>query len=408
MADTQWQRLKRLASGGVADLFLARSPEGRSVVVKTLRKDAGVEASTLSLEYDLLSRLRHPSLVSVLGFSAESREILGEESGPCYWMETVEGRPLLEAARAAERNEIFRWFREALEGLAYLHRQGIVHGDLSPSNLLIDSLIDSGGRLKIIDFGSALGPFGGERENTPVSLAYAAPERAAGSLTPASDLFSLGTLFYEALAGLHPRSGAKRLIELAGLRPRPLLEAAPGLRTEYAFETRVIDRMIQADRGERLGSADEAIEALRGRRLTLKIAKAAPFYSARMIGAEAHFRRVDAALKGKKSSPFAVFAIHGGVGVGKSRFLREVKFACAREGIGVAEVDPSRLQEGKIPSVAVLSGLEGWEAEDLALLLRLPAEGIFLFLEWNDDRISLEKRTFLEGFIRKPEERTSF
>lgn len=376
--------LRRLAEGGEGDLYLVRMVDGRAAVLKTGRTPAIATASPLAREFEILSRLRHPSLVSVIGFAAKSGEILGEERGPCYWMEYVQGKAVLEAAKGADPKTIFSWMHEALEGLAYLHAEGLVHGDLSPSNLLIDSE----GRLKIVDFGSAVSwretsAFPG----TAASLPYAAPERIGGTMTPAADLFSLGTIFYEALAGTHPRTGKKRLSDLLASSPQPLLEAAPSLKESHPFEARVIDGLIRPNPGERLGDAREVLEALRSGRMAPK-RPTSSYYCARMIGAERHFGRIARTLESPEKTG-AVFAVHGGTGVGKTRFLREILFHCALKGIDAKDV---RL----LPDLGDLS------AEELARISSaFPGPERLTLLEWNDDRISGEKKDFVEGVVRR-------
>src|SRR4030095_6332990 len=141
-----WKILRRVGQGGMGEVYKAVDPQGSRVAVKVL----GSRASPRLFEEEarLLIRLRHPALVSILGYQVQSAPIFQEEKGPCFWMDFVEGEDFFSAARKAGPEKIFAWLKEALEALRYLHSQSVLHGDLSPRNLLIDRE----GRLKILDF----------------------------------------------------------------------------------------------------------------------------------------------------------------------------------------------------------------------------------------------------------------
>ena len=90
----------------------------------------------------------------------------------------------------------------ALAGLVYVHEAGILHGDVTPGNILVDPA----GTSKLTDFGSAIGPSGRGLGVTP---AYASPEAAQGlPLDERSDVYSMGVVLYECLAGYQPFTGS--------------------------------------------------------------------------------------------------------------------------------------------------------------------------------------------------------
>src|SRR5262249_36575908 len=151
----------------------------------------------------------------------------------------ISGRDLLSAAKGEKTETILGWFRAAVDALRFFHGQKVIHGDLSPQNLRIDDQ----GRLKILDFSVLPGD---AAASDLATLPYMAPERIDGKLAPAGDLFSLGTIFYEALAGRHPRFGCRTVQDLIEARPSALSDVAPRMDT-HALEARVIDRMIRAD-----------------------------------------------------------------------------------------------------------------------------------------------------------------
>jgi tetratricopeptide (TPR) repeat protein len=322
-------------------------------------------------------------------------------------MEFVEGDDLIAAAERIGRDpeNLKVWLFQALEALAYLHSQDVLHGDLSPGNLRV-----TGGRtLKIIDFGMA--SFGREASvGRAATLFYLAPERVAGRNGPACDLFSLGTLFYEALAGVHPRAGCRSLSEMVRKPARPLQDARADLAANQSLLARTIDRMILADPAARFSTAEEVLETLRGGRP--EAPRAPVFHPARMFGAEHVQEAVGRAVEtmGERSR---LFALHGATGVGKKRFLREIGFQCALTGRPVLEIPPGQFKK----AVEELSGargavffrsLESVPMADLASLVRvsrkvLPEKGALVIWEWNEDGLKEDARRVLENFAAHPD-----
>ncbi|MFF9511039.1 protein kinase [Streptomyces sp. NPDC014724] len=177
---------------------------GRAVAVKLLLGDQADESATarFRLEAQTAARLSHPHLVAVFDFGAwEDRFFLV--------MELVEGRSLGDLLTAEERlgaEQVARIAGQAAAGLAAAHRQGIVHRDIKPGNLMLDSE----GSVKIGDFGiaqfvddpSAALTTAGQIVGTSL---YLAPERALGHTAgAASDMYSLGCVIYQLLLGDPP------------------------------------------------------------------------------------------------------------------------------------------------------------------------------------------------------------
>ncbi|MGW9306326.1 serine/threonine-protein kinase [Streptomyces cyaneofuscatus] len=177
---------------------------GRAVAVKLLLGDQ-VDASSTArfrLEAQTAARLSHPHLVAVFDFGAwEDRFFLV--------MELVEGQSLGDLLAAQERvhpEQVARIAGEAAAGLAAAHRQGIVHRDIKPGNLMLDA----DGSVKIGDFGIAQFV---DDPSTALTTAghivgtslYLAPERALGrTADSASDMYSLGCVVYQLLLGQPP------------------------------------------------------------------------------------------------------------------------------------------------------------------------------------------------------------
>jgi transcriptional regulator with GAF, ATPase, and Fis domain/predicted Ser/Thr protein kinase len=376
MGSGTWKILRPLGEGGMGSVFLAETPEGEPVALKLLFADP----ASLAREFAVLSRLRHPHIVSVRGFSPSTLTILGREEGPCLWMDYVEGRPLLEAARDTDHAVIFRHFEQGLEALAYLHGQGIAHGDLAPGNLLIDA----GGRLRLLDFGLSASLRTDDEAPKAATIPYAAPERLLGKRTPTADLYALGVLFYEALAGAHPRAGARNLRDYVERPVRPLAEARPSLGKVQAIACRVIDRLLEADPARRFASAGDVLRALKGDEI--RPAVQAPHAVLRTVGRaagllEEAIKRLDARAAG------AWVAVHGTTGVGKDRFLRELTIEAALRGL------QDRLR--------VFRDLHAAPDADLAHLEERAAErpGDLAVLHWNDDFLTEGRRDFLKSLL---------
>ncbi|MGA5471663.1 serine/threonine-protein kinase [Streptomyces arboris] len=177
---------------------------GRAVAVKLLLGDQADASSTarFRLEAQTAARLSHPHLVAVFDFGAwEDRFFLV--------MELVEGQSLGDLLAAQERvhpEQVARIAGEAAAGLAAAHRQGIVHRDIKPGNLMLDG----DGSVKIGDFGIAQFV---DDPSTALTTAghivgtslYLAPERALGrTADSASDMYSLGCVVYQLLLGQPP------------------------------------------------------------------------------------------------------------------------------------------------------------------------------------------------------------
>jgi hypothetical protein len=197
----RYRPLKPLGSGGTGSVWLARDERnGLDVALKIVPRE-GKAASRAEREAEAAARLRHPSCQRAYGF--------GRDSGHVYIAyEYTPGRTFREALRAGELDDdrAIEAAAQVLEGLAHAHGRGIVHRDVKPSNVLLaDSERVSA---RVLDFGLAQIP---EAEtltavgDVPGTLAYIAPERLGGATaTAAADVWAVGVMLWEALAGRHP------------------------------------------------------------------------------------------------------------------------------------------------------------------------------------------------------------
>jgi serine/threonine-protein kinase len=194
---------RELGHGGMAAVFLARDQKhGRAVALKVLRGDVTVELGTQRFlqEIQVAARLAHPHILPLY----ES----GEAEGFLFYvMPYVEGESLrdrLVAAKQLPIEEAVRLTCEVADALHYAHQHGVVHRDIKPENILLES-----GHAVVADFGIARAidvASTGAVTRTGVAIgtpAYMSPEQVTGEkdLDARSDIYSLGCVLYEMLAG---------------------------------------------------------------------------------------------------------------------------------------------------------------------------------------------------------------
>jgi serine/threonine-protein kinase len=210
------------------------------------------------------SRLDHPNVVGVVDFGETS-------SGLIYLvMELADGETLnrhLDYRGVFAPAEALALARQIALGLDHAHGKGLIHRDLKPDNIMIEA---SDGRPRILDFGLAiLRELGDAGRLTTKGMVvgspwYMAPEQAMGKeLDPRCDLFALGIMVFEMLAGCLPFDGdPQQIIEkhVSAKMPR-FAERVPGLVIDPEVE-HLVQRMIARDRDERPNSAAEVVGAI--------------------------------------------------------------------------------------------------------------------------------------------------
>src|SRR5206468_3780944 len=201
---------RRLARGGMADVFLARDQLlDRPVAVKVLFPEFATDPNFVERfrrEAQSAANLNHPNIVSVYDW--------GQEQGTYFIvMEYIEGRSLADILRTEGPLQPQRAAEVASDiaaALGFAHRNGVVHRDVKPGNVLISP----SGQVKVADFGIARA-LGADPESNLTqagsvmgTATYFAPEQAQGlPLDPRSDLYSLGVVLYEMVTGRPPFSG---------------------------------------------------------------------------------------------------------------------------------------------------------------------------------------------------------
>jgi hypothetical protein len=252
--------VRRLGSGGTATVFLAEDQRlGRQVAVKRLH---GVEvtettAERLRREARIMASLHHPNLVTVL-------DMLTEDEDLYLVMEYVPGGTLGDVLEEAplEPAHVLELLRPVAAALDHAHANDVVHRDVKPSNVLVGDR----GAVKLGDLGLATAAEI-TRITPPGSIlgtpAYMAPEQAQPvPCTPATDIFALATIAFEALSGTRPRTGSTAMAVLrqaTSVPPPDLRERRPGT---PAAAAEALSRGMAPEPGERQHSASALLDEL--------------------------------------------------------------------------------------------------------------------------------------------------
>ena len=254
----RYRPLRPLGSGGGGSVWLARDEhEDRDVALKVVERE-GKPGARAEREVDAATRLRHPRCLRALALARDDNHVY-------VAYPYVAGRTLRDALRngAVDDWGAVEAGAQVLEALAHAHSKGVVHRDVKPANVMLEEGDEVSVRL--LDFGLAqleqadtLTAFG----DVPGTLAYIAPERLAGEeTTGAADVWAVGVLLWESLAGRHPfwavspLETARRIEQGA----QPLAEVRPDLPREL---TRAVDRMLSTDPRKR-PQAGDALTLLR-------------------------------------------------------------------------------------------------------------------------------------------------
>ena len=260
---------RELGRGGMATVYLARDlRHDRAVAIKVLGRHLGpMGAERFLQEIRVAARLTHPHVLGV--------HDSGEADGLLYYvMPYVEGETLrarLAREGALSIGAVLRLLRELADALACAHGAGIVHRDLKPENVLL-----SAGHAVVADFGIAkalaLATGGGSAPDaaltgTGISLgtpAYMAPEQAVGGgvIDFRADLYALGVIAYEALAGAHPfAAGSPQALVAAHLTEVPVPVDARRRETPPALAALVM-QLLAKEPAVRPASAAAVLRAL--------------------------------------------------------------------------------------------------------------------------------------------------
>jgi serine/threonine-protein kinase len=253
----RYQLVSQQASGGMAVVYKATDIAlGRIVAVKILRPSLTSDASFLvrfRQEARNVANLSHPNIVTV--------HDVGQDGHTHYIvMEFLEGQDLKKIIRAESPFPIERTLNLVIQmcaGIGYAHRAGLVHADVKPQNILVDD-----DKVKVTDFGiaQALAVTRPQERQKIVwgSPHYFSPEQAQGEYpTPSSDVYSIGVVLFEMLAGRLPFLGSdQQELALAHIRDAPprISELNPQVPTSL---DRIVQKALSKDPSARYRTADQ-------------------------------------------------------------------------------------------------------------------------------------------------------
>jgi eukaryotic-like serine/threonine-protein kinase len=255
--DGRYLIVRKLGSGGMANVYLASDQElGRRVAIKILDERHARDAQFIERfrrEAQHAAGLSHPNIVSVYD--------RGEAEGTYYIaMEYVEGRTLKELLVARGPSPLgiaIDYTRQILSALRFAHRNGIVHRDIKPHNVIVDGE----GRVKVMDFGIARAGTASQMTEAGSIIGtaqYLSPEQARGApVDQTSDLYSTGIVLYELLTGTVPFTG-ETPVEIAMKHlsqvPPPPSSHRPEVPRDLDY---VVLRALAKDPADRYHSAED-------------------------------------------------------------------------------------------------------------------------------------------------------
>jgi eukaryotic-like serine/threonine-protein kinase len=257
--DRRYRLLRRIGSGGMADVWLAEDAHlQRSVALKILHQRFAQDREFVERfrrEAEAAAGLQHPHVVAVFD--------RGDVDGTYYIaMQLLEGRSLKALIdQGLTPEQAVGLVRQVLEAAGFAHRHGVVHRDLKPQN----ALVDAEGKVTVTDFGIARA---GASEITQAGSVmgtphYLSPEQAQGQdVTAVSDLYSVGVILYEALTGRVPfEADSAVAIAMKQVAQVPQRPSSINPAVSPALDA-VTMRALEKDPGRRFQSAEAFIAAL--------------------------------------------------------------------------------------------------------------------------------------------------
>ncbi|MEM7801433.1 MAG: protein kinase, partial [Chloroflexota bacterium] len=378
----RYQLKNEIGVGGMGAVFEAHDRlTGETVALKQVHIDPGFQLHDtmthqethemmrvlLAREFELLAGLRHPHIISVLDYGFDT------DQQPFYTMTFLEkSETILERGASLEPLAKIDLIEQLLQGLAYLHRRGILHRDIKPGNILV---VD--GVVKLLDFG--LSHRAEDTSGMGGSPLYVAPELIEGhEATAASDLFAVGILLYQLQTDRHPFGAFDYSYYNRLLQSDPDFDLFP-----EPFRP-IAARLLAKNPERRYQRANEVLADLaavqgQSKSVETELVRESYLQAAKFIGRDAERDRLRSALLNAKTGRGSSWLLGGESGVGKSRFLRELQSEALVQGFqvlmgqsiedGVGDGEPYRIW--REPLRHLLVTLPGVDALTASVLLPL-------------------------------------
>lgn len=366
---------RELGRGGMSVVLLARDVKhDRHVALKMLRPElnASVDRQRMLREIRITARLQHPHILPL--------HDSGEHEGQLFYvMPYIEGETLrarLQRDQVLPVSFALRTARQMADALEHAHRHGIVHRDVKPENVLLSGVGGIETHAIIADFGIVhlLADAAGDRLTQPHfalgTPAYMSPEQIVGEtqIDARSDIFALGCVCYEMLAGRPPWIGVTPQAVLA----RRFAEAPPQLRTlrsdvPHALE-KAVHRALAIEPDERFGSASEFSQALDepvAGEPALTVVSSVPAPATPLVGRQ---RERGAATALLVRSDVRLLTLTGAGGTGKTTLALQIANDAASAFEIEAFVDLSSLSDAALVPAAIAAAIGVRDREDRHLL----------------------------------------
>jgi hypothetical protein len=253
--------LQRIGESEAAAVYLAISEDlGHNVALKVSKRkhigdanDTGQRSIMFQREFEAIAALDHPSIIDLYDYGIhEGVEYLAMEYFPCGDLKARLQNPLT-------ADEAIAFLKEIARSLKVVHEAGIIHRDLKPPNVMLRD----DGSVVLIDFGLARSLLAGDSSTRTGVLRgspyYMSPEQAQGeTLDPRTDLYSLGVILYEMLAGKKPYLGASAIDVLQ----QHVMAPVPELPVHHLCYQPLLERLMSKSREQRIATCDELLAAL--------------------------------------------------------------------------------------------------------------------------------------------------